>query len=84
MTSAEKDQLIQEQREIVLREESYLNGTDYITAKIAEGSATREDYAETIAERQASRQRLRDANAEIARLEAIEPEDPQPETNPAE
>jgi hypothetical protein len=42
---------------------SRLAGTDYITAKIAEGSATVEEYAGKIAERQAWRQ-------EIAELEA--------------
>jgi hypothetical protein len=42
---------------------SQLAGTDYIAAKIAEGSATVEKYAEKIAQRQAWRQ-------EIAELEA--------------
>jgi hypothetical protein len=42
---------------------SQLTGTDYIAAKIAEGSATVEEYAEKIAQRQAWRQ-------EIAELEA--------------
>lgn len=39
-----------------------LSATDYIAAKIAEGSATAKDYAEQVAERQAWR-------AEINRLE---------------
>jgi hypothetical protein len=42
---------------------SQLAGTDYITVKIAEGSATIEDYADKIAQRQAWR-------LEIAELEA--------------
>jgi hypothetical protein len=42
---------------------SQLTGTDYVAAKIAEGSATVEEYAEKIAQRQAWRQ-------EIAELEA--------------
>jgi hypothetical protein len=43
---------------------SQLTGTDYIAAKIAEGSATVEEYADRIAQRQAWR-------LEIAELEAM-------------
>jgi hypothetical protein len=43
---------------------SQLANTDYIAAKIAEGSATVEEYAEKIAQRQAWRQ-------EISELEAV-------------
>jgi hypothetical protein len=43
---------------------SQLAGTDYITARSAEGSARSEEYAEKIAQRQAWRQ-------EIAELEAM-------------
>lgn len=36
-----------------------LSETDYVAIKIAEGAATREEYAEVLAERQALRDRIR-------------------------
>ena len=36
-----------------------LGETDYVAIKIAEGAATREEYAEVLAERQALRDRIR-------------------------
>ena len=50
-------------KEVVISElKQKLANTDYITAKIVEGSATKEDYADVIAQRQAWR-------AEIKQLE---------------
>lgn len=50
-------------KEVVISElKQKLANTDYITAKIVEGSATKEDYADIIAQRQAWR-------AEIGQLE---------------
>lgn len=82
MTKAEIIELINEQNTIVLDREAKLTSTDYIAAKIAEGKATKAEYAEKIAERQAWRDDINAAKEEIARLEAIEP-DPEP-INPTE
>lgn len=81
MTKAEIIELINEQNTIVLDREAKLTSTDYIAAKIAEGKATKAEYAEKIAERQAWRDDINVAKEEIARLEAIEP-DPEPINTP--
>jgi len=81
MTKAEIIELINEQNTIVLDREAKLTSTDYIAAKIAEGKATKAEYAEKIAERQAWRDDINAAKEEIARLEAIEP-DPEPINTP--
>lgn len=81
MTKAEIIELINEQNTIVLEREAKLTSTDYIAAKIAEGKATKAEYAEKIAERQAWRDDINAAKEEIARLEAIEP-DPEPINTP--
>ena len=54
---------------------------DYIAAKIAEGKATKTEYAAQIAERQTWRDDINAARDEIARLEDIEP-DPDEKENP--
>lgn len=77
MTKAEIIELINEQNTIILDREAKLTSTDYIAAKIAEGKATKAEYAEKIAERQAWRDDINAAKEEITRLEAIEP-DPEP------
>ena len=77
MTKAEIIVLINEQNTIILDREAKLTSTDYIAAKIAEGKATKAEYAEKIAERQAWRDDINAAKDEIARLEAIDP-DPEP------
>lgn len=81
MTKAEIIELINEQNTIILDREAKLTSTDYIAAKIAEGKATKSEYAEKIAERQAWRDDINAAKEEIARLEAIEP-DPEPINTP--
>jgi hypothetical protein len=81
MTKAEIIELINEQNTIVLDREAKLTSTDYIAAKIAEGKATKAEYAEKIAERQAWRDDINAAKDEIARLEAIDP-DPEPINTP--
>ena len=79
MKKYEIDALINEQQTIILDREGKLTTTDYIAAKIAEGKATKEEYAEKIAERQQWRDDINAAKDEIERLEAIEPEeDPMP------
>lgn len=74
MKESEKQQLINEQYTIILDREARLTSSDYIAAKIAEGKATKSEYAEKIAERQQWRDDINAAQTEIARLEAIEPE----------
>ena len=74
MKQDEIQQLINEQYTIILDRESRLTSTDYIAAKIAEGKATQEEYANKIADRQTWRDDINAAQDEIARLEAIEPE----------
>lgn len=75
MKKYEIDALINEQQTIILDRESKLTSTDYIAAKIAEGKATKTEYADKIAERQQWRDDINAAKAEIERLEAIEPEE---------
>lgn len=82
MKEFEIETLINEQQTIILDREGKLTSTDYIAAKIAEGKATKSEYAGQIAERQQWRDDINAAREEIARLEAIEPEpdDPAPES----
>ena len=79
MKKYEIDALINEQQTIILDRESKLTSTDYIAAKIAEGKATKSEYADKIAERQQWRDDINAAKDEIERLEALEPD---PEENP--
>lgn len=65
---------INEQQTIILDREGKLTSTDYIAAKIAEGKATKSEYADKIAERQQWRDDINAANAEIERLKTMEPE----------
>jgi hypothetical protein len=81
MKKYEIDALINEQQTIILDREGKLTSTDYIAAKIAEGKATKTEYADKIAERQGWRDDINAAKAEIERLEAIEPD---PEEMPEE
>ena len=79
MKKYEIDALINEQQTIILDREGKLTSTDYIAAKIAEGKATKSEYADKIAERQQWRDDINAAKDEIERLENIEPEeDPKP------
>ena len=74
MTQAEIIEAINAQQSIILDREARLTTTDYIAAKIAEGKATKTEYADKIAERQQWRDDINAANAEIERLEALEPD----------
>ena len=78
MKKYEIDALINEQQTIILDREGKLSSTDYIAAKIAEGKATKTEYADKIAQRQTWRDDINAANDEIERLEALNP-DPEPE-----
>ena len=79
MKQAEIIEAINAQESIILDREGKLSSTDYIAAKLAEGKATQEEYADKIAQRQTWRDDINAAQAEIERLEAIEPE---PEDEP--
>ena len=79
MKKYEIDALINEQQTIILDREGKLTSTDYIAAKIAEGKATKTEYADKIADRQGWRDDINAAKAEIDRLESIEPD---PEEKP--
>lgn len=82
MKKSEIIDAINAQNTIILDRESKLSSKDYIGTKIAMGVATPEDYAEEIAATEVWRQDIRNANAEIERLEALEPDDD--EIEPAE
>ena len=81
MKKYEIDALINEQQTIILDREGKLTSTDYIAAKIAEGKATKSEYADKIAERQQWRDDINAAKDEIERLESLKPD---PEEIPEE
>ena len=74
MKQSEIISAINAQETIVLENEGKLSSTDYIAAKIAEGKATKEQYADKISQRQTWRDKINAANAEIERLKKIVPE----------
>ena len=78
MKKSEIIEAINAQETIILDREGKLTATDYIAAKIAEGKATKSEYADKIAERQQWRDDINAAQSEIERLNDIEPE---PEEN---
>ena len=78
MKKSEIIEAINAQETIILDREAKLTATDYIAAKIAEGKATKTEYADKIAERQQWRDDINAANAEIERLKALEPDPDEP------
>ena len=60
---------------VVLDREAKLKEHDYVSAKIADGRATAEEYAEVIAQKTKWAAEVNDARAEIAQLETLAPED---------
>jgi hypothetical protein len=83
MKQEEINEAINAQESIILDREGKLSSTDYIAAKIAEGKATKTEYADKIKQRQQWRDDINAANAEIERLKALEP-DPEDESIPEE
>ena len=75
MTANDRNERLNALASIVLDKEAYLLSTDYISAKLAEGVATKEEYAENLALRNEARKAINDAQVEIAELEAMEVED---------
>lgn len=53
---------------LVRDREAKLRETDYVAAKIAEGAATREEYAEVLAKRQQARADINNAQTELDKL----------------
>lgn len=82
MTQQEIQAAINEQQSIILDREAQLKTKDYIGTKIAMGVATRKDYADDIAQTEQWRADINAAQAEIARLESVEPEEPTAESEP--
>ena len=78
MTQTEIIEAINAQQSIILDREGHLTATDYIAAKIAEGKATKAEYADKIAQRQTWRDDINATQAEIERLKTLEP-DPEDE-----
>ena len=74
MKQSEIIEAINAQQSIILDREARLTATDYIAAKIAEGKATKTEYADKIAQRQQWRDEINAANAEIERLKSLEPD----------
>lgn len=78
MKQTEINEAINAQESIILDREGKLSSTDYIAAKIAEGKATKKEYADKIEQRQQWRDDINSANAEIERLKTLEPEPDEP------
>lgn len=76
MTKIEIQELVNEQQSIIADREAKLKATDYVALKIAEGKATKTQYADTLAQRQQWRDEINAAQDEISTLSAIEPEEP--------
>ena len=60
---------------VILDREAKLKEHDYVSAKIADGRATAEEYADVIASKNRWAEEVNEAMAEIARLDSITPED---------
>ena len=60
---------------LILDREAKLRETDYVAAKIAEGAATPEEYAEVLAERRKARKEINEAQEKLEKLNKEEPED---------
>lgn len=74
MRQEEINEACQRQDEIILDRKTRLANTDYIAAKLAEGVATKEEYAEQLSQRQQWRD---DINAAIVRIAELEEEVPE-------
>lgn len=77
MTKIEIQELVNEQQSIIADREAKLKATDYVALKIAEGKATKTQYADTLAQRQQWRDEINAAQAEIERLQAMESKEPE-------
>ena len=60
---------------LILDREAKLKEHDYVSAKIADGRATADEYAEVIVSKNRWAEEVNEAMAEMARLKEITPED---------
>ena len=60
---------------VILDREAKLKEHDYVSAKIADGRATIDEYADVIVQKTAWAKEINDAYSEIANLEGVIPED---------
>ena len=75
MTRQEIDDRKNALASLILDREAKLKEHDYVSAKIADGRATIDEYADIIAQKTAWAKEINDAYAEIADLEGVIPED---------
>lgn len=75
MTRQERQERLDALASLLLKTEAYLLSTDYISAKLAEGVATKQEYADQLAKRNEARDAINQARAEMAELEAMQIED---------
>ena len=60
---------------LILDREAKLKEHDYVSAKIADGRATADEYAEVIVSKNRWAEEVNETMAEMARLDGITPED---------
>ena len=60
---------------LILDREAKLKEHDYVSAKIADGRATADEYAEAIVSKNRWAEEVNETMAEMARLDGITPED---------
>ena len=60
---------------LILDREAKLKEHDYVSAKIADGRATADEYADIIAQKTVWAEEVNSANAEITYLDSVTPED---------
>ena len=75
MTRQEIEDIKNRLASLILDREAKLKEHDYVSAKIADGRATAEEYADVIASKNRWAEEVNEAMAEIARLDSITPED---------
>ena len=75
MTRQERQERLDALASLLLKTKAYLLSTDYISAKLAEGVATKQEYADQLAKRNEARDAINQARAEMAELEAMQIED---------
>ena len=75
MTRQEIEDIKNRLASLILDREAKLKEHDYVSAKIADGRATAEEYAEVIASKNRWAEEINEAMAEMARLDGITPED---------
>ena len=73
MTQEEKNTLLNSVYSEINTLKARLSDTDYIGIKIAEGAATKAEYADICEQRQGWRDNINALEAEIAELEAVVP-----------